>query len=115
MFAFYGFNGTPDVVCTTNSNNSIGGLPGQFAARLLRFNGITAQVWVSSKFIVGATFSAISVTAAPSAEYDAQVFGTFLPINWQLLIGPDGGFVDNDNDGVPANEDPDDNDPNIPG
>ncbi|WP_192938279.1 hypothetical protein [Flagellimonas hadalis] len=39
---------------------------------------------------------------------------TFLPINFQLFVGRDGTFVDNDNDGVPANEDPDDNNPNVP-
>lgn len=114
VFDFYGFNGTPDVVCTTTSSSTFEGIPSEFTARLLQFNGITAQVWVRSSFIAGGTFSAISVTAAPTQEYDNQVFDTFLPINFQLFVGRDGGFVDNDNDGVPANEDPDDNNPNIP-
>ena len=114
MFAHYGFNGSPDVVCTTTSNSSFEGIPSQFTARLLRFGGITGQVWVRSTFIAGGTFSAISVTSAPSAEYDTQVAETFLPINYQLFVGRDGTFVDNDNDGVPANEDPDDNNPNVP-
>lgn len=114
MFAHYGFNGTPDVVCTTMANTSFEGIPSQFTARLLRFGGITGQVWVRSTFIAGSTFSAISVTSAPSVEYDSQVAEAFLPLNYQLFVGRDGEFVDNDNDGVPANEDPDDNNPNVP-
>ena len=66
VFAHYGFNGTPDVLCTTSANNSFEGIPSQFEARLLRFNGITAQVWVRSTYLAGGTFSAISVTSAPS-------------------------------------------------
>lgn len=114
LFAFYAFNGTPDVACTTTASNVFEGIPSQFSARLLRFNGITAQVWVRSTFIAGATFSAISITSAPTNEYDQQVMDTFLPINFQLFVGRDGGFVDNDGDGVPAQEDPDDNNPNVP-
>ncbi|WP_418499234.1 hypothetical protein [Flagellimonas sp.] len=114
VFAHYGFNGSPDVLCRTSANNSFEGIPSQFEARLLRFNGITAQVWVRSTYLAGGTFSAISVTSAPSNEYNAQVMDTFLPINFQLFVGRDGTFVDNDNDGVPANEDPDDNNPNVP-
>ena len=45
LFAFYEFNGSADVVCTTPTiNSSFGGIPSQFTARLLQFNGITAQV-----------------------------------------------------------------------
>lgn len=114
MFAYYNFDGAPEVVCTTTSNSNFGGSPTQFTARLLRFGGITAQVWVRSTFISGATFSAVSITSAPTEEYNSQVIETFLPINFQLFVGGDGDFVDNDGDGVPANQDPDDNDRNVP-
>lgn len=114
IFSHYGFNGTPEVLCTTSGNSSFEGIPSQFTARLLRFNGITAQVWVRSTFLAGGTFSAISVTSAPTNEYETQVANTFLPINFQLFVGRDGTFEDKDNDGVPANEDPDDNDPDVP-
>lgn len=114
MFAHYGFSGTPDVLCTTTASSSFEGMPTQFTARLLRFNGITAQVWVRTMDIAGISFSAISITAAPSDEYDSQVMDTFLPINFQLFVGPDGEFVDRDGDGVTADKDPDDNNPNIP-
>ena len=114
VFAHYGYNGSPDVLCRISANNSFEGIPSQFEAHLLRSNGITAQVWVRSTYLAGGTFSAISVTSAPSNEYHTQEMDTFLPINFQLFVGRDGTFVDNDNDGVPANEDPDDNNPNVP-
>lgn len=114
VFAHFGFSGNPDVLCSTSDSSSFAGIPSQFEARLLRLDDITAQVWVHSTYAAGGTFSVISVTAAPSNEYETQVMKTFLPINFQLYVGRDGSFVDNDNDGVPANEDPDDNDPNIP-
>lgn len=114
MFSIFGFNGTPDVLCSTTDNSIFEGIPSQFSARLLQFNGITAQVWVRSTYVAGETFSAISLTVAPSNEYDQQVMNTFLPINYQLFVGRDGSFIDNNGDGVPAYEDPDDNDPNVP-
>ena len=114
MFAHYGFTGTPEVLCATTAESSAGGIPAQFTARLLRFGNITAQIWVRSMYTAGGTFTSISITSAPSNEYQEQIMETFLPINFQLFIGRDGSFVDNDNDGVPANEDPDDNDPNVP-
>lgn len=111
---FFGFNGTPDVVCSTDMDNIIaGGLPRQFRARLLQFNGITAIVWVSTLFVAGSTFSTAFVGVAPTQEYDNQVLETFFPLNFQLIPGG-GSEIDNDNDGVPADEDPDDNDPNNP-
>ena len=114
MFSIFGFSGSPNVLCSTTDSNIFEGIPSQFSARLLEFNGITAQVWVRSTYIAGVTFSAISLTVAPSNEYDQQVMETFLPINYQLFVGRDGGFIDNDGDGFPAYEDPDDNDPNVP-
>ena len=114
MFNIFGFNGTPNVLCTTTDSSVFEGIPSQFSARLLQFNGITAQVWVRSTYVAGVTFSAISLTVAPTNEYDQQVMDTFLPINFQLFVGRDGSFIDNDGDGVPAYEDPDDNDPNVP-
>jgi hypothetical protein len=114
MFAHYGFNGTPEVLCTTTSNTTFEGIPMTFTARLLRFGNITGQVWVRSTFIAESTFSTISVTAAPTGEFDTQVFDTFLPINFQLYVGSGGSPEDKDGDGFSVLEDPDDNDPNVP-
>ncbi|MGB5555526.1 MAG: hypothetical protein WBM83_12760 [Flavobacteriaceae bacterium] len=114
MFAHYGFNGTPEVLCTTTSNTTFEGIPMAFTARLLRFGNITGQVWVRSTYIAESTFSTISVTAAPTGEFDNQVFDTFLPINFQLYVGSGGSAEDKDGDGFSVLEDPDDNDRNVP-
>lgn len=114
LLAFFEFNGTPDVICTTSANTVFETIPSEFNARLLQFGGMTAQVWVRSSFIAGGTFSAISITAAPTAEYNTQVLDTFLPINFQLFVGNDGDIVDQDGDGFTILEDPDDQDPNVP-
>ncbi|WP_190810896.1 hypothetical protein [Flagellimonas sp. S3867] len=116
MFSFFNFTGTPEVVCRTlpSGNQSISGIPMEFNARLLRFNNMTAIITVRSLLISGSTFSSISAVAAPTSEFETEVLNTFLPINFELLVGPGGSFVDKDEDGVPALEDPDDNNPNVP-
>ena len=116
MLAFFNFNGTPEVVCTTTKNENTVNFISSFGARLLNFNGITGLVWAVSRYspTLGTTYITLSISAAPTNEFDNMVMSTFLPISWQLLVGNDKGVVDNDNDGVPANVDPDDNDPNVP-
>lgn len=104
MFSFYGFNGTPEVVCTTTSNTSFEGLPMSFGARLLRFGNMTGQIWVRSTFAAGGTFFSVSVSVAPTTEYAAQTEKTFLPIAWQLLVGPE-RIQDSDMDGTPDEQD----------
>ncbi len=117
LFTRYGHQGPPDeVVCMTlpTGIQSISGIPIEFNARLLRFSNMTAIITVRSLFIAGGVFSSISAVAAPTSEFETEVLNTFLPINFELLVGPGGGFVDKDEDGVPAIEDPDDNNPNVP-
>ena len=114
LFAFYGFNGTPEVLCTEFKQQVFETIPMEFNARLLRFNGRIAQVWVITTYVAGSTFMTISVTTAPEAEYDAQVANTFLPINFQMYVSDSGGIVNNDMDGFDILRDPDDNDPNVP-
>ncbi|WP_299275786.1 hypothetical protein [uncultured Psychroserpens sp.] len=115
MFNFYGFNGTPDVLCSEFKQQVISTIPMEFNARLLRFNGRIAQVWVITTYAAGNTYVTISVTTAPETEYDTQVANTFLPINFQLYVNESGGIVDNDMDGFDILRDPDDNDPTVPG
>ncbi len=114
LFAFYGFNGTPEVLCSEFKQQVISTIPMEFNARLLRFNGRIAQVWVITTYTAGSTFITISVTTAPEAEYEAQVANTFLPINFQMYVNDSGDIVDNDMDGFDILRDPDDNDPNVP-
>ncbi len=114
MFSFYGFEGTPDVLCTEFKEQVFAGIPMEFNARLLRFDGRIAQVWVITTYVAGGTSVTVSVTTASENEYNAQVINTFLPLNYQLYVNPDGGIIDNDMDGFDILRDPDDNDPSVP-
>lgn len=104
MFNHYDFSGTPEVVCTTTSNTNFEGLPITFGARLLRFGTMTGQVWARSTFAAGGTFYSVSVSVAPSTEFENQIENTFLPISWQLLVGPE-RLQDSDLDGTPDTQD----------
>lgn len=114
MFNFYGFNGTPEVLCSEFRQQVFATIPMEFNARLLRFNGRIAQVWVITTYAASSTYITVSVVTAPEAEYDAQVANTFLPINYQLYVNESGGIIDNDMDGFDILRDPDDNNPNVP-
>lgn len=115
MLSFYGFQGQPEVLCTS-FRQGVNTFPQEFNARLLRFNGMIAQVWVLGTYFEGTATSSfsISVSIAPEAEYETQIQETFLPFIFQLFVRPDGGFVDNDMDGFDVLVDPDDNDPSVP-
>ena len=114
LLNFYNFNGTPEVLCSEFSQEIFGTIPREFNARLLRFNGRIAQVWVITTYAAGNTYATISITTAPEAEYDAQVINSFLPLNFQLYVNDNGDIVDQDGDGWTVLEDPDDNNPNVP-
>jgi hypothetical protein len=114
MFNFYNYNGTPEVLCSEFKQQVFATIPMEFNARLLRFDGRIAQVWVITTYAASSTYITVSVVTAPEAEYDAQVANTFLPINYQLYVNESGGIVDNDMDGFDILRDPDDNDPNVP-
>lgn len=114
MFSFYGFNGTPEVLCSEFKQQIFATIPIEFNARLLRFNGRIAQVWVITTYAASSTYITVSVVTAPEAEYDAQVANTFLPLNFQLYVNESGGIIDNDMDGFDILRDPDDNNPNVP-
>lgn len=114
MLSFFGFQGQPEVLCTrTAQQNDI--LPQEFTGRLLRFNGMIAQVWVLGTYVEGTGSSsfAISVSVAPQEEYETQVQETFLPFIFQLFVRPDGEFIDKDGDGFDNLVDPNDCDPNV--
>ncbi len=107
MFDILGFNGTPNVLCTTTQTGTIGGgFQNTFGARFLQFGNFRALVWVNTLFepSLNVTFASISVSFAPTNEFDAVVFETFLPISWQLLIIKD-EVRDSDADGFPDNQD----------
>ncbi|MEM7185291.1 MAG: hypothetical protein AAF466_01425 [Bacteroidota bacterium] len=106
LMDFYGANGTPTVRCREANVSTNGTLITTFGSRLIEFNNITANVWVNTHYeqTLDVTFVAISVSSAPTAEYDNEVMETFLPISWQLLyISND--VRDSDLDGTPDNQD----------
>lgn len=114
MLSFFGFQGQPEVLCTrTAQQNNI--LPQEFNGRLLRFNGMIAQVWVLGTYVdgLGSSSFAISVSVAPEEEYETQVQETFLPFIFQLFVRPDGQFIDKDGDGFDNLVDPNDCDASV--
>lgn len=118
MFSVYGHSQGFEVICSRNESQQFESLLVNFNARLLRFGDFTGLVWVRSVLVpgLGSVNSAIQISAAPTAEFDARTLDTFLPFNFQLHVRPDGGgFIDEDGDGSPAHLDPDDNDPNVRG
>jgi len=106
MFAFYGFNGNFDLLCTETLPQEIAGFTRVFGARLIRFGDKTALVWAIVMFepTLNVTFTSVSVSVAPTAEFDSQVMNTYLPISFQLLV-IDNGVRDSDLDGTPDNQD----------
>lgn len=114
LFSFYNFNGTPEVICSEFKQEVFATIPREFNARLIRFNGRIAQVWVITTYAASSTYITTSVVTAPEDEYSAQVANTFLPINYQLYVNDNGDIVDQDGDGWTVLEDPDDTDPDVP-
>ncbi len=106
MFAFYGFNGTPQVLCTTTAQENLSVFTVFFGARLIRFGNMTALVWARNMYdsTLNMTFTSLSLSVAPTAEFDTQVFGTFMPISFQLLV-IDNDVRDSDLDGTPDHQD----------
>lgn len=114
LFSFYGFNGTPEVLCSEFKQEVFAGIPKEFNARLLRFGDRIAQVWVITTYVAGGTAIAISVATAPENEYETEIVNTFWPINFQLFVDDNGNIIDQDGDGFTVLEDRDDTDPNVP-
>jgi len=107
MFEFLNFNGTPQVLCTTTQEGTIGGgFQNKFGARLLQFGDFTALVWSNTLYepTLNTTFTSLSVSAAPTAEFDKEALEVFMAISFELLVIND-GVRDSDADGFPDNVD----------
>ena len=79
----------------------------EVANAMIRFNGFTS-VMTNSVTTTPTGLRSITVqkTAAPTAEHEAEILETFLPISYQLLFtGGGGGNRDSDGDGVPDDQD----------
>ena len=114
IMQFHGFNGSPEVLCTTTQSGNTGTLITTLGARLIRFGNFTALVTVQTHFeqTLGVTFTSVSLASGPTAEYDNLVMETFLPIHWQLLVISD-DVRDSDLDGTPDNQDSQPFNPNV--
>lgn len=106
MFSFYGFTGTPQVLCTTTQQENLSVFTVFFGARLMRFGEHTALVWARNMYdaTLNMTFTSISLSVARTAEFNIQVMETFMPISFQLLY-IDNNVRDSDLDGTPDNQD----------
>ncbi|MFC7356470.1 hypothetical protein ACFQO1_02120 [Jejudonia soesokkakensis] len=113
MFNFHNFNGNFNVLCTATRTMNQSGLQFTFGARLIQFGNFTGLVWVNTLYSPGTNFTSVSVSisSAPTADFNAEVFNTFLPISFQLLVIDD-GVRDSDLDGFPDNIDAFPFDPN---
>ena len=113
MFNFYGFNGNFNVLCSETKTTDFGGVQLVFSARLIEFGEFTGLVYTNLTFSPSINLTQVSsfVAAAPTADFDFEVFNTFLPISFQLLVIDD-GVRDSDLDGFPDNEDAFPFDPN---
>jgi hypothetical protein len=82
------------------------GLDFTFGARLIEFGNFTGLVWVNTVYVasIDAMQVSVSISSAPTTQFDAEVFNTFLPISFQLLVIDD-GVRDSDLDGTPDNQD----------
>ncbi|MEM6345319.1 MAG: hypothetical protein AAF927_15615 [Bacteroidota bacterium] len=105
MLAFLGNPPIDEVTCTNNGeDNSLGNIVRQGESRLIRAGGFTIQVNVNVTYVDGlpSTFVSNQMTVAPTIENQALITDVFLPIDWQLLLKPEGDDLnrDSDNDGV---------------
>jgi len=99
---FYGLTGEGTVVCRLRNTAEVTpgtGIIGDTNHVLVRIEDrsvlLAAQVITVSQDLPPSVF--VRQISAPTAEFDARVYDTFLAIDWQLLYG--GGRNENDRDG----------------
>ena len=106
MFGFYNFNGNFNVLCTATRTMEQSGLQFTFGARLIEFGSFTGLVWVNTVYVpsINSMQVSVSISSAPTVQFNEEVFNLYLPISFQLLVIDD-GVRDSDLDGTPDNQD----------
>lgn len=107
MLDFFGNPGAVQVECRNDTtDNSLGNIVRAASTRFIRAGTLSAMVNVNLTYVDGlpTTFIAVQITAGPTAEHDALIVDTFLPIDWQMLIKPGDSALDKDRDGDGVND-----------
>ena len=114
IMAFHNSTTNPQIICTESRELPTNAYITKIIARLINFGNFTATVTVQTMFFpdLNATFSSISLVSGPKNEYDLLIEKIFLPLHWQLLIGPE-GVQDSDLDGYPDEQDAEPYNPNV--
>lgn len=103
MTQFLGVAQTPQIICSSSQTGTIGGtFQNTFGARLLEFGTFTALIWANTMYepSLDRTFASLSVSFAPTTDFDREVLETFMAISFELLIISD-EVRDSDADGFP--------------
>jgi hypothetical protein len=102
LTGFFGAGGAVTTVCINEGSDiPAPGVNRQFSSSLVQWDTMTAIVATSTVFVDGLPGGSafVQVTVSPTAEFDADIFATYLPIHFSLLVG-NSSIVDSDGDGV---------------
>ncbi len=116
---FFNLNDVPtETVCEVQGPAQNGLLTGTASGRLLRVGDHTMLI-VTTNFPLdtlgcyGCASLFYNVAIAPTAEFEALAYNTFLAISWQLLRADPNSLSDRDNDGTPDIYDSAPDDPKV--
>lgn len=116
MLGFFNNNAAIEVICrNAATDNSLGNIVRSTSSRLIRVGDLSALVNVQVTYVDGlpSTFISAQMTAGPTVDFTDLIVDVFLPIDWQMLINPNKGALDEDRDGDGVT-DPFDNFPDDP-
>lgn len=110
----FGLTGDPDIICSELNQRVTLGFPQEINTEIIEFNNITAQVWTQTSYLDEGTTFVVTISVAPSGEYEQITQELFLPLSYQLDMEDLFTKIDKDGDGFSVLADPDDNNANVP-